>query len=394
MKTANRSCKILCILMALIICVLTLSSCKSAKLTPSKLALTEVGKVGDQTVYYEELYYLASAYKSAGMTAEQLWKVIDSNIITNHAINILCSDLGVSYDEKQLDDDVQAYVDNVVNTDCGSVSAYRDALKENNMTDHYMRFIAKTDLLYEKIPETLALNGELISDKDEFISYVKKNFIRTWHFMIADNKGDDNSKNGQDIHAAHAALVSGTTNIYKLTSGKYDLPNGSQNEDVMMPADGYAFTRGNMEKAYEDAAFALEVDEYSNVVISKGELANGEYVDCYYVIQRLELGDDYINANYNDLYDSYVSAIAAQKLDEIKSNVTFEANDYARSLDILNLKPVGIGTDVRAIIIICVCVIAVAGITVATVMIVLHVRKNRRSRNGSARLNAGKRNRR
>jgi len=162
-KNFNKISKVFCVLMALILCLLTFSGCKSAELKPSKLARTEVGKVGEETVYYEELYYLASVYKTEGMTADELWTLINQNIITNHAINTLCRELGVQYDEKQLDDDIQAYVDNIVNTECISVSAYREKLKENYMTDHYMRFIAKTDLLYEKIPETLALKNEVIS---------------------------------------------------------------------------------------------------------------------------------------------------------------------------------------------------------------------------------------
>ncbi len=388
MKTisAKKALRGMCAFIALIFCILSFSGCKSAKLTPSKLALTEVGKVGEETVYYEELYYLASAYKTEGMSSEQLWELINQNIITNHAIITLCRELGVEYDEKQLEDDIQAYVDNIVTTDCGSVSAYRDALKQNFMTDHYMRFVARTDLLYEKVPEALALKGEVISDKQEFTEYVNENFIRTWHFMIANNKGDNKVKNAQDIQAAYEALTSGKTTIYKLTSGKYDLPNGSQNEDIMMPADGYAFTRGNMDTVYESAAFSLKVDEYSNVIMTKSSLANGEYVDCYYIIQRLSLDDEYIDDNYNELYDDYISAMAVQKLDKVKESLTFELNDFAKSLDILALESVGVGTDVGAIIIICVSVLALAGVVVAIVLCVRHVKNNKRSKKGKRRI--------
>jgi hypothetical protein len=361
-------------LLALVFCALVLSGCTSAKLSPSKLALTEVGKVGEETVYYEELYFLASSYKTEGMTEEQLWETINQNITTNHAIMTLCREVGVEYDEKQLEDDIQVYIDNL-RDECGKNSDYRKFLKEKHLTDHYMRFLAKTELLYAKVTETLQLKGDVIKDKAEFIKYVDQNFVRTQHFMIANNSVDNTTHNAIDIQAAYDALTSGDTSIYKLTSGKYRLPHGSQNEDVMMPGEGYIFTKGNMDIVYEATAFKLNVGEFSNVIKTKSQLASGEYADCYYIIERLPLEEDLIEVRYAELYDSYINGLTVKKLEEIKSNLTFEPNDYAKSLNILELKSVGIGTNVRAIIVICSIVLATAALTTAIVLYVLHVRK-------------------
>ena len=372
-KYGKRFLRLLSLCIALIICTCFLASCKSPSLSPQKKALEAVGTVGEYTVNYEELYFLANNYKKDGMSADELWAVVKENIIMNYAILSLCDEVGVEYDEKSLEEDIQAYIDSSIESDFGGKrSSYISSLKESYMTDHYVRFIARVDLLYSAIQTALIKNGDIVNDEEEIIEYVKENFVRTWHIMIANDQGDDIDQNLEIAEQALADLKADKTTMFKLIGGKY-------NEDLLIPADGYAFARGSMEKAYEDAAFALDVNEYSDVVSAKGELGTGEYVDCYYVIQRLAINDEYINKNFSALYDSYANSVIAAKLEDTRANLEFVPNEYALSLDITDLEEIHAGTDVFVIVIIAVCVLAAAVVAICIIFIVRHFKNKKQA---------------
>ncbi len=371
MKHKNNSKKILCAALSLLLLCFTLTGCKSRELSPSDKALEAVGSVGAYTVPYEELYFLATSYKSEGMSAETLWTEVSENIVTNYAILTMCEREGVSIDEQELDEAVQATLDTMIDEEFGgNRSAYLDELKATGMTDHYVRFTLRTDLLYGELASALAKNGKLYAEESDVIQYVKENFVRTWHVMIADNKGDDAAKNLATAQSLLSDLRAGKTDIYKLTK------NGT-NEDVLMPFDGYAIARGSMQKAYEDAAFALETEAYSEVISAKSELASGEYVNCSYIIQRLPLDDEYIDDHYAELYDTYQSAVIASMLDATKAELEFAPNDYAKGLDILSLEPTSVGTDVFLIAVLCISGAVAVGACIAVIFAVRHVRRKR-----------------
>ncbi len=370
-KFINKIMKYTCLLFALLFATFALAGCKSRELKPDKQALQSVGRVGEYDVRYEEYYFLASLYKSEGQTDAELRELINENIITNYAILTLCDRLGIEIEQKELDRAVQERLDLMIDEEFGGKRKdYISALEKNGLTDSYVRFTLRTDLLYSKSEVALAESGELYTEEAKIIEYIKDNFIRTWHIMIADNKGDDSAKNLDKANGALADLRAGKTDMYELIGS-------AVNEDVQIPWGGYAFAMGSKDEAYEKAAFALEVGEYSDVVTFKSELANGEYVDCHYVIERLPLDDEYINEHYSDLYDAYKSAFIALKLEQIKDELEFVPNDYALSLDPQNLPMLDVGTDIGLIIIIIVCVLVVILLAVVTVILLAHAKKRK-----------------
>lgn len=371
MKKSRRFFRLICIPLIIIIIISTLTGCKSHELKPQKQALVTVGTVGGYDVPYEELYFLASSYKADGMTADELWDAISKNITANYAMLTLCEGFSADYTEDELDQKVQTYIDSIIEEDFGgSRKDYIKALEESHMTDHYVRFTAKVDIMYDSLATALATNDEIETDEEKVIEYIKNNFVRTWHLMIANNKGDDASANLANAEAALADLRTGKTTMYKLIGGPL-------NEDLLIGIDGYSFARGSMEKAYEDAAFSLEIEEYSEVISAKGELASGEYADCYYVIQRLPLDEEFIKKNYTALYQKYEESIVADKLSKIENELEFIPNDYAKSLDILNLEEIDAGTDVFAITVVCICVAVAAGVAIAVIITVKHFKKKK-----------------
>ena len=105
-KTLIRTLSISLIVILLIPC---LASCKARPMAQTKLAKTEVGKVGEYSVLYEELYFLASSYCDAvksqykndpeGLEAA-VWEYVEENIVANYAILELCASEGLVYNER------------------------------------------------------------------------------------------------------------------------------------------------------------------------------------------------------------------------------------------------------------------------------------------------------
>ncbi len=371
LRFVNRYIKLACVIFALLLLCLPLSGCKSRELTPEKQALVSVGKVGDYDVPYEEFYYLASLYTVEGRSDEEIRDIISENIITNYAILTLCDRLGISVEQKELDSAVQTELDAIIDEEfAGKRKNYINSLTELGMTDHYVRFTLRTDLLYSEAETALASTGELYTEEDEIIEYIKQNFVRTWHFMVADNKGESSEDNIKRANEALEQLRDGKTDMYELIGS-------ALNEDLLIPAGGYAFAKGSKAQEYEDAAFALEIYEYSDVITFKSEIASGEYGDCHYVMQRLPIDDEYIDENFSTLYDAYKSAFVALKLESVKSELTFIPNDYALSLNLKNLPAIDAGTDTGLIIIIAVCVLAAAVIAIGTVIIIKYLSKRK-----------------
>jgi len=366
--------------LALIFCLSLLCSCsksESKKIPAGRLALKEVGTVGEYSVLYEEYYFLANTYLdevkdsfegSDDELRAYVEKKIAENIITNHAILALCDREGVEYKKSDMKAAVQDSIDNMITNEFGSRDVYIEALDDGYMTDHYVRFVTEVDLIYSQLSLALAQNGKINADENFVFDYVKENFVRTWHVMIANDEGDDTEENLANAQQALAKLENLETSMYKLIGS-------ALNEDVSMPADGYCFAKGSMEKEYEDAAFSLGMGEYSDVVLAKGENGVGERLDCYYVIQRLKIDDDYISKNYDTLYTAYTDSVIYEELSALKSELEFVPNDYAKGLDVLSLEKPESGFDWTPVIIVGICVLVVAAIAVPTV-IILKKKKN------------------
>lgn len=360
-----------------------LASCKSRPIPADKLSVTPVGTVDGREVLYDELYFVVTSHlptlkKQYGSDTDTLRaalnEAVHEYILTNYAMLRLCEDAGLSYDEndEELLDAAQEYVDDLIEVEFdGKRSHYRDSMREIGMTDHYLRFNARIDALYAKLPTIYGEQGLLPESDDEIRAYVNSQFVRTWHIAILVEDGESYEESYARAEEACALLQSGEKTMYDLIGSTY-------NEDFsLMTTDGYYFPRGAMEKVYEDAAFALNENETSGVIVATGQSnQTGRTVPCFYIIERLPIDQNYVASHLNALADKCADALVATKLDEVSATLSFVPNDFYASLDLAALDAPKDGVDVGLIVLIGGIALAVGGAATATVLIVIRKKRS------------------
>ena len=195
-------------------------------------------------------------------------------------------------------------------------------LKENYLTDSLYRFLTGVDVC-ESIHFNYYCSLNIIDDSDEAaIDYIYENFIRTVHVFIQNNPGDSIEENRKLANALKLKLDGGE-DMSKIIADYSE-------DQYTSKDDGRYFTRGQYSDEYEDVAFALEMNQVSEVV----ETASG-----FYIIKRLPMDDTYIGLHFTtELKDQYLLAVFDKATDERKTELSFIPNDFGSSLDLVNMK--------------------------------------------------------
>ncbi|MGI6167224.1 MAG: peptidylprolyl isomerase [Eubacteriales bacterium] len=332
-KNRLRAFAILCALVFFLNGLFGCSASRPIKGTEEELAV--VGKVGDFDVLYEEFRFVTVNYKkmleeeygegiwenaeSAEKYRAELEDLVYRNLTANYAVLSLCAEVGISIEEKEIQKAVQDRLDELFD-ELGSRKAYKVYLSENCLTDHFVRFMLGVDICYSELYYVYVYDLGLIEyDEDKLYNYIMAgNFVRTLHVYIQNDPGDDVEKNRKKAIQVREQLLAGE-DIKKLIGS-------SVNEDLKLTTtNGYYFTRGEMIKEYEEAAFSLEIGGVSEII----ETATG-----FYVIQRFELDPQYVLANLAQLVKNYQYAKLNEYVDERQAELVFEPNEYGRSIDL------------------------------------------------------------
>jgi len=381
-----------CVAALLLACILT--GCNSMPLRPSKEALSVVGHVGEFEVLYEELYFVTQTMKAeinakygegaaeSAQYADELRAMVFENILGNYAVLTLCREAGIELESKQIADAVQEQIDNHIQNDLdGDRGAYLDELREMGSTDHYIRLVYRVEELYSALQHHYVSNGILASDEALVRKIINDEFIRTCHIMILnENHSEDN------LAMAEEALlrIRQGTSMYSMIGSKYNHDYG------LTTLDGYYFTRGIMDEAYEEAAYALEINEKSGIVAAKGQNEKGKTVDCYYIIQRLALDEDYIDSHFDALRDQYYESQIFLQVSAVEENLRFILNTYGQTLNLASLDAPAESDPLISVIIVSIAggiLVVGAGVVVTVVLV---KRRNKRILERAAKLHGGK----
>ncbi len=341
MKTLLR---LFALLLALTMLCPTLLACAKEEEPTAIDAETVVGTVGGIEITYDELYFLIKTYEASlkaehaddsAALAEALDELVDKEIVANAAIRLLCEEHGLKYKPRKLADEVDTRLQSILTSDFdGDEEAFRASMAEHGLTEHYLRYTTGLDILYGELTSVYPEKELVITSTPALRAYVLENFICTYHIALFNDTPEENAANLDAATRARRDLLLGKKTMRDLIGSKI-------NEDYSdVSGSGHYLTRGTWDEAYEKAAFSLKVGEVSEVVLASGESPKtGATVPTYYVIQRAELDENYVDKNLSTLQDEYYASVIYTDLQEVRDSVSFEANEFYASLDLTDLLP-------------------------------------------------------
>lgn len=334
--TALRTC---CALLALLILCLSLTSCSSSRpIKPSKQDMQVVATCAGHEIYYDELRYITLAYRDelSARYGENIWtdaalteqylpmltEHVNESLKINAAIIDVCAEFGIDIDDEDIQASVQSEIDATIEA-LGGRAIYKKLIGEMYMTDRFIRHSYAADLCESMLARTLIDTELIIGSEIDFAAYAMNDEVMcaTYQIYIENDEGDSIDANRQKAEEARALLLGGT-DIKNLIGSSY-------NEDISAPSIPYYFMKGEYELAYEQAAFALEIGEISEVI--EGE--NG-----FYVIVRQPLKESQLVANITELYQRYQYIEVEALISERRDAMVLEWTELGKSIDLVQMK--------------------------------------------------------
>ena len=291
--------------------------------TLPELVLTEndtiiVGKVGEREITLAEYIAYFKGIKM-GMDGgdSSLWENNDDlkelflTQVDNSIKLLYAIPLHAQSSSFVLTDDMNAAIDNAIAAQIANANAidgtsYEKALADNFLTDAVYRNLVRNQC----ITELMSYSSYGVT-KEDYLNYVKENYVRVKHILCSTSSLDDEQK------ASVKALADSLSQRAK-NGEDFEALVSEYSEDGMDPNTGYYFTKGKMVKPFEDASYALAVGEVSDPVESQFG---------YHIIKKYEMEDEYLLASA-ELQNEVYSIISAQKytqdIDALLKTLTFE----------------------------------------------------------------------
>lgn len=320
----------------------SMTACNSLK--SSRKEATVVAKVGDIDVTFEVYRYFAmnlrteidsgdaDFWKNAENKDELLAELdarITEAILSTYAIFSCGAAYGASEDDPAIADLIDVQVDQFIGS-YDSKSAYLKDIKNYYMNHAVVKLMISSEVIEEELYYGLQ-NAGLISQNESYLNnyFRSDEFIRAKQILIAFDSDGDGYDDGD--HEAKYALA--RTVLEKARGGEdFDSLVAKYGNDLMMfnNKDGYYFTRGVYVEEFEDAAFALEIGEISDIV---------ETSEGYSIILRCEKEESYIASHYDELYETYGRAKFNLILSEHAAELELVKNDnFAKLCDLVTME--------------------------------------------------------
>lgn len=228
---------------------------------------------------------------------------------------LACEENGVTLDDSTVVESAELKITEAIES-LGGKSDFYTALKRNYMTESVYRFMMLLEAAEDKLYNELLLHGIIDNSDETVMAAIKgKDFVRIVQVLIANNNGFSEEKNKETAEKVLQLAKEGSD---------FDKLISNYSNDYSMTQDGYYFTRNYMLKEIEDAAFALEVGEISEIIETK----NG-----YHILKRLPKEDSYMTKNYTTLKAQYESCQFYSLIDAASAKITITGNELLASIN-------------------------------------------------------------
>lgn len=302
--------KILALVLAMV-CVASLAACVKTEQGETVEINNEdiVLNFGDNAVNYEEYrYFYLNTKLSMDNGDETYWTTnpdaeaklkedVLYSISQLYAIEAAAAENGVTLSD-EAKAETQALVDSYI-------EAYGEEEFGTMLEQSYF-----TLDLFKRISDVISLESELYE-------YVIENDVLGKESEVKEKLNSDEYVRVMHILYADEATAQGILEEAKNATDEefYNLAQSAEDSGMIGNTEGYCFTYGMMVESFEEASFALEVGETSDLVQS-------DY--GYHIIRRLEKSEDYINKNYVALASDYLQADFYNYIDEFAKKYTEE----------------------------------------------------------------------
>ena len=307
--------RIIALLLALVLCLAMFSGCSKeneedtaqtpavidydaafAKYDPETVVMTVNGNEVSWSEFYYMLYsavyqlqyYLGDmawdqeCIEGYGTTFEEYSMQLTMDSIKQfHAIDKKAKDMGISLTDEDLTR-IEETEESFKIQNCGEEATDEDfdgfLLENFYLTNDVYEFVNRNSVLYEKLfLESVGQNGEKVSDAEiqEFVE--RAPYVTAKHILVmtvnpetGEALSDEEIKQAKETAQQLLEQLQGIPNQKTLVS-TFDALMQEYSEDTGLELfpNGYTFTTGQMYEVFEEAAFALEEYQVSEIVESE-----------------------------------------------------------------------------------------------------------------------------
>ena len=306
--------------------LLSFAGCSGAELPPEddRTVATVNGKHNVSYDLYKYFYLnYAASYKAEEFEGEKRLET-DAEIRTlckNALVNVfavvdLAAEYGITVNDASVKESADLVVKEAIE-EFGGKAEYAEALTSFHMTDSVFRFMMAVDACEDELYSVLTTGLGVIDNSDETVKNAIKGdeFVRIVQVLVAHDNGFSDDKNRKTAEKVLQLAKDGED---------FDKLIANYSNDYSMTKDGYYFTYGYMLDEIEEAAFALKVNEISDIIITQ----NG-----YHIIKRLEKDDDFLATNYVSLKAQYESCKFYALIDARAAELDVTLDALANEID-------------------------------------------------------------
>ncbi len=237
---------------------------------------------------YVDAYYFSggdSSYWAANEAQFPLLKLYaEQFVVENNWCYLLADEYGI-----ELNDDDKQTVQDYMNEQkayFGTIEEYEAAIEAAGITEDLLERLFTSEVLADRVYQTLyGENGTMTPSDDEVKATLESDFVRVYHVLISNEHfyGLEGYEEYSDEELKQAALDLANETLTQLQNGEADIYELAQtigdDPGMIDNENGYFFTYNEMVEPFEEASFALGMNELSGIV----ETDYG-----FHIIKRLE----------------------------------------------------------------------------------------------------------
>lgn len=266
-----------------------------------------------------------SAQTDQGTVASQLKESVLAKVAQIKAMNLLAADMGITLDEAEMEHAREAAIAYYATLSQADINAMYGAT-EDTIYQVYSEY-ALADKLYDYIIRDI--NPEISDDEARTIT-VEQIFLKTYSLDASGQKVEfnDTAKN---------------TVYLKAKSIKNQLLDGSTFEELMAnynEADEstISFGKGEMDEAYEQAAFNLGTDEVSGIVETQDGYVIIKCISTFNREQteynKLRIVAERKREVFGQQYDAFVDTLTKELNEELWDSIEVSSDDTVTTSDL------------------------------------------------------------